>query len=57
MVQLAASCRFFQTFTEQSRMFFKFLYEGYMDVDRQTEMHLSRREVRVHLLHEFLLDH
>ena len=28
-----------------------------MDVDRETEMHLSRRDVRVLLLHEFLLDH
>ena len=28
-----------------------------MDVDRETEINLSRREVRVLLLHEFRLDH
>ena len=28
-----------------------------MDVDRETEMNLSRREIRVLLLHEFLLGH
>jgi histone-lysine N-methyltransferase SETMAR len=28
-----------------------------MNVDRETEMNLSRREIRVLLLHEFLLDH
>ena len=28
-----------------------------MDVDRETEMNLSRREVRVLLLHEFLRGH
>ena len=28
-----------------------------MDVDRETEMNLSRREIRVLLRHEFLLGH
>ena len=28
-----------------------------MDVDRETEMNLSRREIRVLLLHQFLLGH
>ena len=28
-----------------------------MDVDRETEMNLSRREIRILLLHEFLLGH